>query len=97
MFVFLFCTLIFRHGTASHDSYNEDMYRTLLESYQQLQQEMASVAAEWQECEKRIDDYVDEQVNTSKTNFTHTDPGNRSISENAVLVKGAVKIKAVRM
>lgn len=38
------------------------MYRTLLESYQQLQQEMASVAADWQECEKRIDDYVDEQV-----------------------------------
>lgn len=57
----------FRHGTVSHDSYNEDMYRTLLESYQQLQQEMASVAAEWQECEKRIDDYVDEQVYTSKT------------------------------
>lgn len=52
----------FRHGTASHDSYNEDMYRTLLESYQQLQQEMASVAVEWQECEKRIDDFVDEQV-----------------------------------
>uniref|UniRef100_A0A3P8V0R3 Family with sequence similarity 193 member A n=1 Tax=Cynoglossus semilaevis TaxID=244447 RepID=A0A3P8V0R3_CYNSE len=50
------------HGTASHDSYNEDMYRTLLERYQQLQQEMASVAAEWQECEKRIDDYVDEQL-----------------------------------
>lgn len=42
------------------------MYRTLLESYQQLQQQMASVAAEWQECEKRIDDYVDEQVNTSE-------------------------------
>lgn len=38
------------------------MYRTLLESYQQLQQEMASVATQWQECEKRIDDYVDEQV-----------------------------------
>jgi len=55
----LFC---FRHGTASHDSYNEDMYRTLLESYHQLQREMASVATEWQECEKRIDDYVDEQV-----------------------------------
>lgn len=53
-----------RHGTASHDSYNEDMYRTLLESYQLLQQEMARVAAEWQECEKRIDDYVDEQVHT---------------------------------
>lgn len=56
---FLFC----RHGTASHDSYNEDMYRALLEQYQLLQQEMASVGAEWQECEKRIDDYVDEQVN----------------------------------
>lgn len=51
-----------KHGTASHDSYNEDMYRTLLESYQQLQQEMDSVAVEWQECEKRIDDYVDEQL-----------------------------------
>lgn len=38
------------------------MYRSLLESYQQLQQEMTSVAAQWQECEKRIDDYVDEQV-----------------------------------
>lgn len=42
------------------------MYRTLLESYQQLQQEMASVAVEWQNCEKRIDDYVDEQVRTFK-------------------------------
>lgn len=40
------------------------MYRNLLESYQQLQQEMMSVAAQWQECEKRIDDYVDEQVYT---------------------------------
>ncbi|XP_077425898.1 protein FAM193A isoform X2 [Vanacampus margaritifer] len=51
-----------KHGTASHDSYSEDMYRTLLESYQRLEQEMASVASEWQECEKRIDDYVDEQL-----------------------------------
>lgn len=59
-----------RHGTASHDSYNEDMYRTLLESYQQLQQEMASVAVEWQECEKRIDDFVDEQVGMAK-NINH--------------------------
>lgn len=42
------------------------MYRTLLERYQQLEQEMVSVAAEWQECEKRIDDYVDEQVRTLK-------------------------------
>lgn len=61
----------FRHGTASHDSYNEDMYRTLLESYQQLQQEMASVTAEWQECEKRIDDYVDEQVHALKDKTQH--------------------------
>eukprot|EP00066_Takifugu_rubripes_P021804 XP_011611070.1 PREDICTED: protein FAM193A [Takifugu rubripes] len=51
-----------KHGTVSHDSYNEDMYRSLLESCQQLQQEMSSVAAQWQECEKRIDDYVDEQL-----------------------------------
>lgn len=43
------------------------MYRNLLESYQQLQQEMTSVAAQWQECEKRIDDYVDEQVYTLKS------------------------------
>ncbi|XP_026159224.1 protein FAM193A isoform X2 [Mastacembelus armatus] len=62
-----------KHGTASHDSYNEDMYRTLLESYQQLQQEMASVAAEWQECEKRIDDYVDEQTLKSKQRMLKED------------------------
>lgn len=43
------------------------MYRSLLESFQQLQQEMTSVAAQWQECEKRIDDYVDEQVYTLKS------------------------------
>ncbi|XP_067106902.1 protein FAM193A isoform X1 [Osmerus mordax] len=51
-----------RHGTASHDSYSEDMFRTLLESHQRLEQEMAAVATEWQDCEKRIDDYVDEQL-----------------------------------
>uniref|UniRef100_A0A3Q3L852 Family with sequence similarity 193 member A n=1 Tax=Labrus bergylta TaxID=56723 RepID=A0A3Q3L852_9LABR len=61
------------HGTASHDTYNEDMYRTLLESYQQLQQEMASVAAEWQECEKRIDDYVDEQTLKTKQRMLKED------------------------
>lgn len=38
-----------------------------MESFQQLQQEMTSVAAQWQECEKRIDDYVDEQVYTLKS------------------------------
>uniref|UniRef100_A0A8C2J0U2 Family with sequence similarity 193 member A n=1 Tax=Cyprinus carpio TaxID=7962 RepID=A0A8C2J0U2_CYPCA len=51
-----------RQGTTSHDSYSEDMYRTLLERYHQLDQEMSAVALEWLECEKRIDDYVDEQM-----------------------------------
>ncbi|KAM9818309.1 protein FAM193A isoform 3-T3 [Syngnathus typhle] len=51
-----------KHGTASHDSYSVDMYRTLLESYQRLEQDMASVAGQWQECEERIDDYVEEQL-----------------------------------
>ncbi|XP_059408489.1 protein FAM193A-like isoform X2 [Carassius carassius] len=51
-----------RQGTTSHDSYSEDMYRTLLERYHQLDQEMSAVALEWLECEKRIDDYVDEQL-----------------------------------
>uniref|UniRef100_A0AAQ5X156 FAM193 C-terminal domain-containing protein n=1 Tax=Amphiprion ocellaris TaxID=80972 RepID=A0AAQ5X156_AMPOC len=62
-----------KHGTASHDSYNEDMYRTLLESYQQLQQDMASVAAEWQECEKKIDEYVDEQTLKTKQRMLKED------------------------
>lgn len=51
-----------RQGTTSHDSYSEDMYRALLERYHQLDQEMSAVALEWLECEKRIDDYVDEQL-----------------------------------
>ncbi|XP_076001582.1 protein FAM193A isoform X2 [Genypterus blacodes] len=79
------------HGTASHDSYNEDMYRTLLESYQQLQQEMASVAAEWQECEKRIDDYVDEQllykVDGPSLNNQRTEPHKSLISKNTLKTK----------
>nr|XP_033806499.1 protein FAM193A isoform X2 [Geotrypetes seraphini] len=51
-----------RLGTASHDSYSEDMYGTLLQRYHQLEVEMAQVAEEWLECQKRIDDYVDEQM-----------------------------------
>uniref|UniRef100_A0A674N2W3 Family with sequence similarity 193 member A n=1 Tax=Takifugu rubripes TaxID=31033 RepID=A0A674N2W3_TAKRU len=66
-------TLVAQHGTVSHDSYNEDMYRSLLESCQQLQQEMSSVAAQWQECEKRIDDYVDEQTLKSKQRMLKED------------------------
>lgn len=59
-----------RHGTASHDSYSEDMYRALLERYHQLDQEMSAVALEWLECEKRIDDYVDEQVSVTPASVT---------------------------
>lgn len=63
----------FRQGTTSHDSYSEDMYRKLLESYQRLDQEMSSVAVEWLECEKRIDNYVDEQVGHGRcAGFVHS-------------------------
>ncbi|KAI4884490.1 hypothetical protein NFI96_030927 [Prochilodus magdalenae] len=51
-----------KQGTASHDSYSEDMYRALLDSLHGLEGEMKAVAVEWMECEKRIDDYVDEQL-----------------------------------
>ncbi|OCT99263.1 protein FAM193A [Xenopus laevis] len=51
-----------RLGTASHDSYSEDMYSTLLQRYHQLEQEMNQVSEEWLECQKRIDNYVDEQM-----------------------------------
>ncbi|XP_041838778.1 protein FAM193A isoform X2 [Melanotaenia boesemani] len=80
-----------KHGTDSHDSYNEDMYQTLLESYQQLQQEMATVAAEWQECEKRIDDYVDEQllfkVEGQTLTNQRTEPHKSLISKNTLKTK----------
>ncbi|XP_063313756.1 protein FAM193A isoform X2 [Pelobates fuscus] len=64
-----------RLGTASHDSYSEDMYSTLLQRYHQLEQEMGQISEEWLECQKRIDNYVDEQLNNKKTltgenNFT---------------------------
>ncbi|KAM4809590.1 protein FAM193A [Rhinophrynus dorsalis] len=51
-----------RLGTASHDSYSEDMYSTLLQRYHQLEQEMSQISEEWLECQKRIDNYVDEQM-----------------------------------
>lgn len=38
------------------------MYKALLDSLHVLEQEMKAVAVEWMECRKRIDDYVDEQV-----------------------------------
>ncbi|XP_063075042.1 protein FAM193A isoform X2 [Engraulis encrasicolus] len=55
-----------RQGTTSHDSYSEDVYGKLLERYQLLDQEMSVVAVEWLECERRIDNYVDEQVSLTK-------------------------------
>ncbi|KAI1238143.1 hypothetical protein IHE44_0012858, partial [Lamprotornis superbus] len=50
-----------RLGT-TQDSCSEDMYSTLLQRYHQLEQEMGQVAEAWLECQKRIDDYVDEQM-----------------------------------
>ncbi|XP_033822950.1 protein FAM193A [Periophthalmus magnuspinnatus] len=80
-----------KHGTASHDSYSEDMYRALLEQYQQLQQEMASVAAQWQECEKRIDDYVDEQLlfkaEGQSLTYQRTEPHKSLVSKNTLKTK----------
>ncbi|XP_035273949.1 protein FAM193A [Anguilla anguilla] len=78
-----------RHGTASHDSYSEDMYRALLERYHQLDQEMNVVAVEWLECEKRIDDYVDEQLLFKVEGQNHTnqrtEPHKSLISKNMSL------------
>ncbi|XP_051941070.1 protein FAM193A isoform X2 [Hippocampus zosterae] len=80
-----------RHGTTSHDSYNEDMYHTLLERYQRLEQEMASVAGQWQECEKRIDDYVDEQLlfKVEGQSFTNqrTEPHKSPVGKNTLKTK----------
>ncbi|KAK1791033.1 hypothetical protein P4O66_002029 [Electrophorus voltai] len=53
---------LLKQGTASHDSYSEGMYRALLDGLCGLEQQMRAVAEEWAECEKRIDDYVDEQM-----------------------------------
>ncbi|XP_061108644.1 protein FAM193A-like isoform X3 [Conger conger] len=63
-----------RHGTASRDSYSEDMYSTLLQTYQDLDREMNIVAVEWLECEKRIDNYVDEQLLYKVEGQNHTHP-----------------------
>ncbi|XP_061443230.1 protein FAM193A isoform X2 [Rhineura floridana] len=60
-----------------HDSYSEDTYSILLQKCCQSEQEMGQVAEAWLECQKRIDDYVDEQRNSKKAvseenNFTDT-------------------------
>ncbi|XP_051561510.1 protein FAM193A-like isoform X1 [Myxocyprinus asiaticus] len=78
-----------RQGTTSHDSYSEDMYRMLLGRYHQLDQEMSAVALEWLECEKRIDDYVDEQLlfKVEGQNLTNqrTEPHKSLINRNTSL------------
>ncbi|MBN3300042.1 F193A protein, partial [Amia calva] len=78
-----------RRGTASHDSYSEDMYSGLLQSYHQLDQEMNVVAVKWLECEKRIDDYVDEQLLFKVEGQNHTnqrtEPHKSLISKNMSL------------
>jgi hypothetical protein len=54
-----------RLGTTTHDTCTEDMYSTLLQRYQRSEEELRKVAEEWLECQKRIDAYVDEQVNAA--------------------------------
>ncbi|XP_038601483.1 protein FAM193A isoform X2 [Tachyglossus aculeatus] len=51
-----------RLGMAAHDSCGEDTYATLLQRYHRLEEDMGRVAQEWLQCQKRIDDYVDEQM-----------------------------------
>lgn len=46
------------------------MYKALLDSLHALEQEMKAVAVEWMECRKRIDDYVDEQVEQLELTLT---------------------------
>ncbi|XP_075400733.1 protein FAM193A isoform X2 [Tenrec ecaudatus] len=55
-----------RLGTTTHDTCNEDTYSTLLQRYRRSEEELRRVAEEWLECQRRIDDYVDEQM-TMKT------------------------------
>ncbi|XP_045429938.1 protein FAM193A isoform X2 [Pipistrellus kuhlii] len=64
-----------RLGTTTHDTCSEDAYSTLLQRYQRSEEELRRVAAEWLECQKRIDAYVDEQLTnkkaaTGENNFT---------------------------
>ncbi|KAL2097477.1 hypothetical protein ACEWY4_006684 [Coilia grayii] len=86
-----------RQGTASHDSYSEDMYRKLLERYQKLDQEMSVVAVEWLECEKRIDNYVDEQILSKVEGQNSTNVPHKSlISKNISLTKEQRDLKKDR-
>nr|XP_058157366.1 protein FAM193A isoform X3 [Dasypus novemcinctus] len=55
-----------RRGTATQDACREDAYSALLQRFRRSEEELRRVAEEWLECQKRIDDYVDEQM-TMKT------------------------------
>ncbi|XP_006893672.1 PREDICTED: protein FAM193A [Elephantulus edwardii] len=55
-----------RLGTTTHDACSEDTYSTLLQRFQRSEEELRHVAEEWLDCQKRIDDYVAEQM-TMKT------------------------------
>ena len=51
-----------RLGTTAHDGCCEDTNSALLQRFQRSEEELRAVAAEWLQCQKRIDAYVDEQV-----------------------------------
>lgn len=53
---------VHRLGTTTHDGCCEDAYSALLQRFQRSEEELRAVAAEWLQCQKRIDAYVDEQV-----------------------------------
>lgn len=55
-----------RLGTTTHDGCCEDTYGALLQRFQRSEEELRAVAAEWLQCQKRIDAYVDEQVGVRK-------------------------------
>ncbi|KAJ3614806.1 hypothetical protein NHX12_018376 [Muraenolepis orangiensis] len=76
-----------KRGFATHDVYTEDVFGTLLDNFLQLQEEMAAVAAKWQECERRIDDYVDEQVEGQNLTDQQTEPHKSLISKNILKTK----------
>lgn len=62
-----------RLGTTTHDTCSEDTYSTLLQRYQRSEEELRKVAEEWLECQKRIDAYVDEQVNVAPRHSLHSE------------------------
>ncbi|XP_054575673.1 protein FAM193A-like [Eptesicus fuscus] len=51
-----------RLGTKMQDTCSKDLYSTLLQQYQHLEEELHSVAKEWLECQKRVSVYIKEKV-----------------------------------